>query len=98
MRVFVAGQEARDTDEFVELALGTPPELWLGVEGESEQERAAREAAARDILAADPDLFGVTTAVMVQVIEAVAPELLDVAVLPRPEAGRRRVRRAGVAA
>lgn len=26
----------------VELSLGTPPELWLGVEGESSEERAAK--------------------------------------------------------
>lgn len=39
-----------------EVVLGTPPELWLGVPGESAGERAARLDAARDILADDPGL------------------------------------------
>ncbi|MFI9203906.1 hypothetical protein [Streptomyces sp. NPDC053048] len=41
---------------FIELALGTPLELWLGEPGEGEEERAARLDAARDILAENPDL------------------------------------------
>ncbi|MBY8888050.1 hypothetical protein K7472_24880 [Streptomyces sp. PTM05] len=58
MRSFVAGHEARSTTDFLELALGTPVELWFGEQGESAEERAAREAAARDILADDPALYG----------------------------------------
>ena len=61
---FVGPHRAVSTTEFIELALGTPVELWLGVEGESDEERAAREAAARDILADDPGMLDrVTTAV-----------------------------------
>lgn len=57
LRAYIGGQEAATPDEFVELALGTPAELWLGPdEGESDEERAARLDAARDILADDPGL------------------------------------------
>jgi hypothetical protein len=42
MKYIVAGHQALSDAEFAELALGTPVELWLGVEGESEEERAAR--------------------------------------------------------
>ncbi|QDN60099.1 hypothetical protein [Streptomyces sp. S1D4-20] len=54
MKCIVAGHQAVTEAEFAELALGTPVGLWLGVEGESEQERAARMDAARDILS-DPE-------------------------------------------
>lgn len=33
MRTYIGGQEAVSVNEFIELALGTPLELWLGVEG-----------------------------------------------------------------
>ncbi|MEU1673822.1 hypothetical protein ABZ752_17570 [Streptomyces roseifaciens] len=52
MRTFVAGQEARDGKEFVELALGIDVDLFRGpLEPETPEERAAREDAACDILA-----------------------------------------------
>src|SRR4051812_34162770 len=54
MRNYVSGHRADTPQDFAELALGTPPELWLGVDGESAEERAARLDAARDILA-DPE-------------------------------------------
>jgi hypothetical protein len=57
VKCFIGGQQATNALEFAELALGTPPELWLGVEGESEEERAARLDAARDILTDDPTLL-----------------------------------------
>ncbi|WP_251018715.1 hypothetical protein [Streptomyces sp. ISL-11] len=57
MRTYIGGHEAVTVDDFLELALGTPPELWLGVEDESEEERSARLDAARDILADNPHLY-----------------------------------------
>lgn len=52
MRTFVAGQEAHGAIEFAELALGIDVALFRGpLEFETDGERAAREDAARDILA-----------------------------------------------
>ncbi|MBZ9645148.1 hypothetical protein [Streptomyces sp. PSKA30] len=52
MRTFVAGQEAHGDIEFAELALGIDVDLFRGpLEFETDDERAAREDAARDILA-----------------------------------------------
>jgi hypothetical protein len=52
MRTFVAGQEAVGDAEFAELALGIDVDLFRGpLEQETPTERAAREDAARDILA-----------------------------------------------
>lgn len=52
MRTFVAGQEANGDLEFAELALGLDVDLFRGpLESETDDERAAREDAARDILA-----------------------------------------------
>ncbi|MFD8392925.1 hypothetical protein ACFV2N_27925 [Streptomyces sp. NPDC059680] len=52
MRTFVAGQEAQGDIEFAELALGIDVDLFRGpLEFETDDERAAREDAARDILA-----------------------------------------------
>jgi len=52
MRTFVAGQEAVSDVEFAELALGIDVDLFRGpLESETDTERAAREDAARDILA-----------------------------------------------
>ncbi|TDU05406.1 hypothetical protein EDD99_3917 [Streptomyces sp. 846.5] len=61
MRNIVAGHEAADEFEFAELALGIDTELFTGpAGGESAPERAARLAAAHDILNdlahTDPDL------------------------------------------
>ncbi|MFD4911982.1 hypothetical protein ACFWNR_01980 [Streptomyces virginiae] len=89
MRTYIGGQEAVSVNEFIELALGTPLELWLGVDGESEEERAARLDAARDILAEFPDLPDHVSRVAAQVIEANAPELFNIAPLVRRPAGRR---------
>jgi len=95
MRTYIGRQQAISTEDFAELALGTPVELWLGVEGESDEERAAREDAARDILADDPDLPDDLIRMAAQVIED-NPDLFDVIPLARP--ARRRSARRGVAA
>lgn len=84
MRTYIGGQVAVTADDVVELALGTPVDLWLGVEGESGEERAARLAAARDILADDPGLVDRVSAAAVEAIEASAPQLLTVHPLSRP--------------
>jgi hypothetical protein len=96
MRRYVGRHSAVTDTDFVELALGTPVELWLGVPGESEEERAARLAAARDILADDPGLPDRVSRVAAEAIEAYAPELFNVATLPQP--ARRHARRKGAAA
>ncbi|MEU9357452.1 hypothetical protein AB0D35_04935 [Streptomyces sp. NPDC048301] len=98
MKNIVAGHVAASTTEFIELALGTPLDLWLGVEGESEMERAARLDAARDILADNPDLPDRVSQVAAEAIEAHAPELFNVALLPARRAASRRQYRDGVAA
>ncbi|MFC8258384.1 hypothetical protein ACFUNF_12315 [Streptomyces sp. NPDC057291] len=97
MKNIVAGHIAASTAEFVELALGTPVELWLGVEGESEMERAARMDAARDILADNPDFPDLVSRVAAEAIEAFAPELFNVVALSRP-VGRRLPSRKAAAA
>ncbi|MFC8517788.1 hypothetical protein [Streptomyces sp. NPDC057257] len=99
MRTYVGHQQAVSAEDFVELALGTPVELWLGVEGESETDRAARLDAARDILA-DPEYSNLpddVARIAAEVIEAHAPELFNVIPLARP-ARRRRSSRKGAAA
>ncbi|RST19120.1 hypothetical protein E2C00_20915 [Streptomyces sp. WAC05374] len=99
MRTYVGHQQAVSVDEFVELALGTPVELWLGTEGETDEEREARQDAARDILA-DPDYRSLpddVARIAAEVIEAHAPELFNVVPLARP-ARRRRSSRKGAAA
>ncbi|UUN27664.1 hypothetical protein [Streptomyces sp. FIT100] len=93
MKAIVAGHVAVTATEFVELALGTPVELWLGVEGESEEERAARLDAARDILADNPSLPDDVSRVAAEAIEAFAPELFNVTPLVRRPVVRRRPRR-----
>ncbi|MEV5516948.1 hypothetical protein AB0L50_29245 [Streptomyces flaveolus] len=97
MRTYVGGHQAVSVNDFLELALGTPAELWLGVEGESAEEREARLDAARDILADNPSLPDDVARVVAEVIEAHAPELFNVHPLPRP-VGRRRPSRKGAAA
>ncbi|WP_369383560.1 hypothetical protein [Streptomyces sp. cg36] len=52
MRSFVAGQEAHGDIEFAELALGIDIALFRGpLKRETDRERAAREDAARGVLA-----------------------------------------------
>jgi hypothetical protein len=99
MRAFIGGHQVVSDTDFVELALGTPLDLWLGVEGESEMERAARMDAARDILADNPDFPDRVSRVAAEAIEAFAPELFNVIPLPitRP-VGRRRPSRKAAAA
>jgi hypothetical protein len=98
MRNYVGPHEALTSNDFLELALGTPLDLWLGEDGETDQERAARLAAARDILADDPALFDRTTALAVETIGRTHPELLRLPTTARPNAPRRTHRPKGVAA
>ncbi|WFB08614.1 hypothetical protein LRS74_17330 [Streptomyces sp. LX-29] len=84
----VGGRLVAIHDETVELSLGTPPELWLGVKGESEEERAGRLAAARDIFAEeqDPNVIDLVIRLTVAAIEADAEDLLSMAA-PAPRRG-----------
>ncbi|MFD8570925.1 hypothetical protein [Streptomyces sp. NPDC059639] len=93
MRTYIGGHQAVSDIDFVELALGTPVELWLGVEDESEMDRAARLDAARDILAENPDFPDHAIRVAAEVIEEHAPELFNVVPM-----ARRRDARKGAAA
>ncbi|MEV8318878.1 hypothetical protein AB0Q95_32455 [Streptomyces sp. NPDC059900] len=94
MRSYIGGHEAVSDIDFVELALGTPLELWLGEHGESEMERAARLDAARDILAENPTMPDDAVRVAAQAVEAYAPELFHVVPLKRPTARRKWARKA----
>lgn len=98
MHAYIGGHQAVNDTDFVELALGTPVELWLGVDGESDEERSARLDAARDILAAPEyrDLPDLVSRVAAEAIEAYAPELFNVIELPRR--ARRCAPRKGAAA
>ncbi|MFD5894905.1 hypothetical protein [Streptomyces sp. NPDC060366] len=98
MRMYIGGHQVVSDIDFVELALGTPLDLWLGVEGESEMERAARLDAARGILADNPDFPDRVSQVAAEAIEAHAPELFNVALLPTRRAAGRRQYRGGAAA
>ncbi|RFU83279.1 hypothetical protein DY218_28655 [Streptomyces triticagri] len=88
MRAYINGHQAVTPFDFLELALGTPLELWLGVDGESPEERAARLDAARDILTDHPGLPDDAVRVAAQALEDHAPDLFNVIPLARP-AGRR---------
>lgn len=70
MKRFVGRHEAVSEYDFAELALGTPPELWLGVPGETDVERAARLDAGLDLLADDPDLSPAVVAVVTTALES----------------------------
>lgn len=71
MKAFIDGHHVVTGADLVELALGTPLDLWLGPGGdESEEERAAREGAARDILAEDPALADHSERVMDRALRA----------------------------
>ena len=93
---YVCGHRADTPQDFAELALGTPPELWLGVDGESDEERAARLDAARDILA-DPEYCTLPDDLIRLAARVVEdhPDLFNVVPLARPA---RRATRRGVAA
>ncbi|MER6556221.1 hypothetical protein ABT300_00395 [Streptomyces sp. NPDC001027] len=97
MKCIVAGHQAVTTIEFAELALGTPVELWLGVEGETAEERAARLDAARDILA-DPEYHSLPDDLVRLAARVVEdhPDLFNVIPLACP--ARRRPARRGAAA
>ncbi|MFC8337577.1 hypothetical protein ACFUJX_11365 [Streptomyces rubiginosohelvolus] len=97
MRSYISGRQAMTSTDFVELALGTPIELWLGEDGESEMERAARLDAARDILADNPGMPDDAIRVAAEAIEQHAADLFNVVPLtPRP-ARARRVRKGAAA-
>jgi hypothetical protein len=98
MKNYIGHDEARSTTEFLELALGTPMDLWLGEEGESELERAARMDAARDIIADDPGLLDRTTRLAVETLRVSMPDLLRLAPLPGGISRRGKSYRAGAAA
>ncbi|UUN28581.1 hypothetical protein [Streptomyces sp. FIT100] len=93
MRTYIGGHQAVSANDFVELALGTPLELWLGVEGETDEERAARLDAARDILADNPTLPDDVSRIAAEAIETYAPELFNVVPLVRPAVRRTRSRK-----
>ncbi|MZD09146.1 hypothetical protein GTW43_29305 [Streptomyces sp. SID5785] len=97
MRAYINGQQALTGNDFIELALGTPVELWLGVEGESEMERAARLDAARDILADNPGLPEDAFRLAATAIEERADDLFNVVPLARPVTRARRVRKGAAA-
>ncbi|MFE2440939.1 hypothetical protein ACFXDF_02505 [Streptomyces sp. NPDC059426] len=85
MKSFIGHHEVATDTDYLELALGTPLELWLGEEGESAEERAARLDAARDILADDPELIDSVSRIAAEAIEAHAPTLFpSIGRLPRP--------------
>ncbi|MGI5377091.1 hypothetical protein ACQEV2_23170 [Streptomyces sp. CA-251387] len=96
MHTYIGRQQAISAEDFAELALGTPVELWLGVEGETDEERAARLDAARDILADNPNLPDDLVRMAAQVIEE-NPDLFDVIPLTRPARGRRPARKGAAA-
>ncbi|MGX8907358.1 hypothetical protein ACR820_19445 [Streptomyces netropsis] len=81
MRTYIGGHEVVSDTEFIELALGTPVELWLGEPGESQEERAARLDAARDILSEDPGLVDRAAQAAAKAIEE-RPDLFSVHRLP----------------
>ncbi|MEU3007870.1 hypothetical protein [Streptomyces sp. NPDC007020] len=93
MRSYISGHQAVTPSDYVELALGTPVELWLGVEGESEMERAARLDAARDILAENPGMPDDAIRLAAAAIEDHAAELFNVVSLGHPVSRRRSVRK-----
>ncbi|MET9860603.1 hypothetical protein ABZY93_15025 [Streptomyces smyrnaeus] len=77
MKSFIAGHEVVTEDDALELALGTPLELWLGVADESAEERAARLDAARDILAEEPELYDRVTALVAKGLPCVPVPLFS---------------------
>jgi hypothetical protein len=84
MKHFIGHHLVANTDEIMELAIGTPLALWFGVENESETERAARLDAARDILADDPELTDRITARAALALDVHPTDVLRVVALPVP--------------
>ncbi|MCX4669968.1 hypothetical protein OG453_25315 [Streptomyces sp. NBC_01381] len=99
MRSFIGTHQVVSADDYLELALGTPVELWLGTEDESEEERAARLDAARDILAHPDyrDLPDDVARIAAQAIETHAPELFNVIPLTRPTVRQHRAHKGAAA-
>jgi hypothetical protein len=93
MKHFIGRHRVATTDDVLELAIGTPLALWLGVDGESDAERAARLDAARDILADDPELTDRLTERAALALDVHPADVLRVVALPVPlprPAGRHR--------
>jgi hypothetical protein len=84
MKHFIGHHLVASTDEVLELAIGTPLDLWLGVDNESEEERAARLDAARDILADDPELTDRLTTRAALALDVHPADVLRVVALPVP--------------
>ncbi|MFE0130838.1 hypothetical protein ACFWY6_04510 [Streptomyces sp. NPDC059037] len=99
MRAYIGSHQVISDDDYIELALGTPVQLWLGSEGESSQERAARLDAARDILAHPDyqDLPDAVARIAATAIEEHAPELFNVIPLARTAVRRGRVSKGAAA-
>lgn len=97
MKSFVGMHQVVSADDYIELAIGTPVELWLGIEGESAMERAARQDAARDILADNPHLVDDVTRLAALAAQSYIPAAGNVLPLSRPVSRRRNTRK-GVAA
>lgn len=99
MKSFIGHHQVTTDTDYLELALGTPLELWLGEPDETDEERAARLDAARDILADDPELIDRVTRLAAEAIETHAPALLtSVGILPRPARSKGRAVTKAVAA
>ncbi|WP_130799183.1 hypothetical protein [Streptomyces otsuchiensis] len=75
MRAYIGRHEVLDHTDVAELSLGTDPELWLGAEGETPEERAARLDAGLDILSDDPELAPAVAGLIADAI-ATRPGLL----------------------
>ncbi|SDK79629.1 hypothetical protein [Streptomyces indicus] len=103
MRTYIGGHQAVNADDFEELALGEERAFWLeavfGKPGESEQERQAREDAARDMLADSehPELPEQVCRIVAEAIESRAAELFNVVPLMRPTSRRPRSRKGAAA-
>ncbi|WP_367124761.1 hypothetical protein [Streptomyces phytohabitans] len=70
-----------DLDE-LSITAGTPLELWLGAPNETDDERAARLAAARDILTDEPELLDRVVRVVLRALDADGQEQTNVVPLP----------------
>lgn len=89
MRTFIGPYEIVTNDEALELAL----ELSLGPEGETDEECAARLAAARDIFEYDPELLDRARRVVVEVLSGRRGGGEAAPAVPDSRGGRRTDRR-----